>query len=188
MFWLKKSAPSEPLAVSMSGVKLGDRLVVVGCGDPILIAQLALKTGLTGRACAVDDDAARVTSAARSVEREGALIETLTAPLTALPLDSESFDVVVLRDVLGSRGVHIRLACVAEAHRVLRPGGRAIVIESAARGGIGGLLQKRTLDADYVESGGAERALADGGFRAVRQLAERDGLLFVEGIKETSRG
>ena len=44
----------EPLAVSMAGIKLGDRLLVLGCGDPMLVAQLAVKTGLTGRAFAVD--------------------------------------------------------------------------------------------------------------------------------------
>ena len=80
MFWLKKAAPAEPLAVSMAGLKLGDRLLVLGCGDPALIAQLALKTGLTGRACALDEDGARASRAARIVEREGALVETLTLP------------------------------------------------------------------------------------------------------------
>ena len=188
MFWLnlKKSAPSEPLAVSMSGIKLGDRLLVIGCGDPTLVAQLAVKTGLTGRACAVDDDARRVEKAAHTITREGALVETLTSPLTQLPLDNESFDVVVLRDVLGAVETHQRVACVAEAHRVLRPGGRCVAIETAARAGLSGLLHTRSVNAEYATSGGAEGALTAGGFRAVRQLAERKGASFVEGLKATS--
>lgn len=185
MFWLKKPLPSEPLAVAMSGVKLGDRLLVVGCTDPVLVAQLAQKTGLTGRACAADEDARRVASAARTIEREGALVETITAPVTMLPLDAETFDIVVLRDVIGALDTHRRLACVAEALRILRPGGRCVVIETAPRGGIGGLLNKRTLSAEYVSSGGAERALGAAGFRAVRRLAERSGLAFTEGAKQT---
>ena len=48
---------TDPLSVSMAGVKLGDRVLVVGCSDPRLIATLAVKTGLTGRACAVDESA-----------------------------------------------------------------------------------------------------------------------------------
>ena len=187
MFWLKKSAPSEPLAVSMSGVKLGDRLLVIGCGDPALVAQLAVKTGLTGRACAIDEDAHRVEKAARSIEREGALVEPLTAPLTQLPLETESFDVVVLRDVVGTLETHRRLACVGEAHRVLRPGGRCVVIETMARSGLSGMLHKPTVNADYAASGGAEGALSAGGFRAVRQLAAREGISFAEGLKATSR-
>ena len=33
----------EPLALSMTGVKLGDRLLVIGANDPQLIAALAIK-------------------------------------------------------------------------------------------------------------------------------------------------
>ena len=187
MFWLKKPAPTDPLAVSMSGVKLGDRLLVVGCADPALVAQLAQKTGLTGRACVAGEDARGVEAASRAIEREGVLVETITAPVTSLPFEADAFDVVVLRDVVGAVDEHRRPACVAEALRVLRPGGRCVVIDTAARKGIGALLHKRTVDPEYVASGGAERALRSGGFRAVRRLAEREGLAFVEGVKATAR-
>lgn len=183
MWWLKKSAPAEPLAVAMSGIRLGQRLLVLGCSDPVLIAQLAQKTGLTGRSVAVDEDAKRTAHAAVAVEREGALVETITAPWTMLTLDADSFDVVVARDVLATIDTHRRAACVSEIHRVLRPGGRCVVIESAPRAGLGSLLQGRPGNAEYVSSGGAERALSNVGFRAVRTLAVREGLAFVEGVK-----
>jgi ubiquinone/menaquinone biosynthesis C-methylase UbiE len=185
MWWLKKAAAAEPLAVSMSGVTLGDRLLVLGCGDAALIAQLALKTGLTGRACALDEDEGRTERAANAVEREGALIESITAPWAQLPLESTSFDVVVIRDVLASLDMHHRAPIVAEVIRVLRPGGRCIVIEGGPRGGLGALLQRRNPNVEYVSSGGAERALSTVGFRAVRMLADRGGLKFVEGVKPT---
>jgi ubiquinone/menaquinone biosynthesis C-methylase UbiE len=182
MWWLKKTESGEPLTVSMSGVKLGDRLLVVGCSDAALIAQLALKTGLTGRACALDEDAGRTDRAAKTVEADGALIEPLTAPWTELPLESGGFDVVVIRDVLASLDTHRRAPLVAEALRVLRPGGRCIVIEGSARGGLAALFQDRP-NMEYVASGGAEGVLSATGFRAVRMLAEREGLKFVEGAK-----
>lgn len=182
MWWLKKAESAEPLTVSMSGVKLGDRLLVVGCGDATLIAQLALKTGLTGRACALDEDAGRMDRAAKAVEREGALIEPITAPWTQLPLEANGFDVVVIRDVLITLDMRRRAPLGAEVLRVLRPGGRCIVIEGGARGGLGALLQGHG-NAEYTSSGGAERALSSVGFRAVRTLAERGGLKFVEGVR-----
>jgi ubiquinone/menaquinone biosynthesis C-methylase UbiE len=182
MFWLKKSAPAEPLVVSMPGVKLGDRLLVLGCGDADLIAQLAIKTGLTGRACALDEDGARAERAGRTAEREGALVETLTAPWTRLPLEASAFDIVVIRDVLAGIDRHRRRTAIAEVLRILRPGGRCIVVEDAGRGGLGALFQ-RGGNAEYTSSGGAERALSSAGFRAVRTLAERGGLRFVEGVK-----
>ncbi len=183
MFWLKKTTPAEPLAVSMAGVKLGDRLLVLGCGDPVLLAQLAQKTGLTGRACALDEDAARAGRAGQVVEREGALVETLTAPWTALPLDTAAFDVVVIRDVLSQLDLHRRSLALGEVLRVLRPGGRCVVVEGAGRTGLAALLQPRAVNAEYASSGGADRALSAAGFRAVRSLAQRGGLRFVEGVK-----
>ena len=55
MPWFRSATPHDPLAVTMTGVKLGDRLLVIGCGQAKLVAQLALKPGLTGRACALDE-------------------------------------------------------------------------------------------------------------------------------------
>jgi hypothetical protein len=72
--------------------------------------------------------------------------------------------------------------CVSEVLRVLRPGGRAIVIEPAPRGGFRALLNRQTADPSYQ---GAVRTLQDEGFAATRQLAERDGVLYVEGIKKS---
>ena len=111
MPWLKKGAPTDSLAVSMSGAKLGDRLLVIGCSDQALIAALGSKAGLTGRACAVDASPDRVAEAARFAEREGALVETATAPEWTLPFDADAFDLVVVRDVLTAmtrRGIGTR--------------------------------------------------------------------------------
>lgn len=183
--WFRKTTPAEPLPVAMSAIKLGDRLLVIGCSDPVLIAQLAVKTGLTGRSCALDEQSDVVAAAARTVEREGALLETFTAPVTMLPLDSGAFDVVVIRGVLGRLDAMRRSACVAEALRVLRPGGRCVDISSAPRGGLASLVQTRADSPDYVASGGAEAALRAAGFRAVRRLVARGRLQFTEGIKQT---
>ena len=176
----RKSALSEPLAVTMAGVKLGQRVLVVGGRDARLAAQVAAKAGLTGRACVVDDDEARLAKAVEDIEKEGALIEPSRAPYGMWPYDSESFDVAVLPQLLPQLTADARDRCTAEVFRVLRPGGRAIVIETAKRGGFGALLGKPTADASYK---GALNALQHAGFTAVRQLAETDGTVYVEGIK-----
>jgi hypothetical protein len=53
------------LAVSMAGIQLGERLLVIGLSDAALLPALAAKTGLTGRACGVDPDTAAVERARR---------------------------------------------------------------------------------------------------------------------------
>ena len=178
MPWFRSTPPGDPLVVAMTGVKLGDRLLVVGCSEPKIIAQLALKPGLTGRACAVDEHAEAVTRAALVAQQEGALLETETVPPTLLPYDDGAFDLVVFNHALGKLPESRRAPVLAEARRVLRAGGRGIAIERAARSGLGALLGGQAVPASDFE-----RDLTQAGYRAVRTLAEREGLSFIEGAK-----
>ena len=178
MRWFRSTPPGDPLVVAMTGVKLGDRLLVIGCTQPKIIAQLALKPGLTGRACAVDQHADTVARAGQVAAEEGALLETETAPPAMLPYEEGSFDLVVLNHAIGKLPDHRRAPILAEARRVLRDGGRCMAIEPAPRGGLGALL-----GGGGVPGGEIERAFSGANFRAVRTLAEREGLSFVEGAK-----
>jgi len=174
--WFKSPPPGDPLPVTMSGIKMGDRLLVIGCADAKLVAQLSLKPGISGRACAVDADAAVSERAAGVAMQEGALIESATAPLTMLPYDDQSFDVAVLSHVLGALAAERRVATISEARRVLRTGGRCVAIEAVARGGLAALV-----GGTRVPAGEIEEAFRIAGLRAVRTLAERDGTAFIEG-------
>jgi demethylmenaquinone methyltransferase/2-methoxy-6-polyprenyl-1,4-benzoquinol methylase len=151
--------------------------------DPELAATLAAKAGLTGNACAYDADEDRVHRGAAEIERAGALVECTRAPWGLLPYDDASFDVAVARDVLHMLPIDGRARCLSEVRRVLRPGGRIIVIEPAPRAGIGALLSRATMDPTYVPGGGALSALQRAGFVAARVLAERDGVLYTEGAR-----
>jgi ubiquinone/menaquinone biosynthesis C-methylase UbiE len=168
----------------MAGAKLGNRVVILGCRDPQLIAGLASKTGLTGRTVAVDTSAERAEAARHIALGEGALVETVSAPFDALPLDADAFDLVVLRDVLPGLELAPRLVLLQEAQRVLRPGGRCIVIDSKpARGGLANLFRRKQDEEPSPEAQAIAEALRTRGFVAVRPLAEREGLMFVEGVK-----
>ncbi len=172
-FPLRKST-SDPLSISMAGIKLGDRLLVVGCSDPLLIAHLAVKTGLTGRAHAVDEREAIVAPAAAIALREGALVETSVSPFGTLPLDAAAFDVAIVRDVLARVPAERRPGVLAEIRRVLRPGGRCLVIDSTPRGL--GALVRSSAGIDHVT------LLQSAGFKASRVLAQRNGQVFAEAV------
>ena len=187
MPWFRKSQ-LDPLAVTMTGVKLGDRMLMLGADDPTLTAALAGKAGLTGRACVLDASQPATAASMKAVEREGVLVESFTAPWTMLPFDTHDFDVVVIRNVLKNVEAESRIRCVVEVHRVLRPGGRAVVIDDVDQGGRGSLCRGGSTDIDptYQRGGGASHALEAAGFRGVRTLAVREGLSFVEGVKPST--
>ena len=63
-----------------------------------------------------------------------------------------------------------------------RAGGRCIVIDDVPRGGFGGLVGGRS-GGEAVAGAAAVALLSAGGFRGVRTLAEREGFVFVEGVK-----
>ena len=185
LFRIFKS-PGEPLTVAMAGIKLGDRLLMLGCGDPMLVAQLAVKTGLTGRAFAADVRPELTAAAEKLAPREGALIETATAPWSALPLENGAFDVAVVRFVFGDLPEAARNECAMEVLRLLRPGGRCLVIDPGHASGLAGMVKRPAGNSDYAAQGGAVAVLRAAGFRAARVLAEREALVFCEAAKANS--
>ena len=164
-----RRSQTEPLAVTMAGVKLGDRFLSIGVRDATLIAALAAKAGLTGQACGVDADQARAAAGAAAIEAEGALIEVAHAEWDRLPYGDGSFDVAIARDVLSMLPPDQKTRCAAAVLRVLRGGGRLVVIEGSKRA--------------RVDPNSLTPALKDAGFAAVRVLAEAEHMTFVEGIK-----
>jgi ubiquinone/menaquinone biosynthesis C-methylase UbiE len=171
------------LAVSMVGVKLGDRLLQVGCGDGELLAALAVKVGLTGQACAVDATPAGVARGQAGAARGGALVDIAEAPYHALPHDASAFDIVVVHDVLAAARDEDRGAWMREVTRVVRPGGRVLIVDRLPRTGLAVLLGQPAADPSYAASGGAQAALASAGCIAVRTLSERAGFRFSEGVR-----
>jgi ubiquinone/menaquinone biosynthesis C-methylase UbiE len=164
----------DPLHVSMTGVRMGERFLQIGCHDRALLSGLAAKVGLSGTAAVAafdDDQIKRATGVGAKV---GALIETQRIDGAALPFDNDQFDMAVIDDTNGAFGKideARRVACLRDAKRTVRPGGRIEVIEGAADRGAG-----------YD----ALRDLTTAGFKPVRLLAEKDGFRFLEGLRAQS--
>ena len=176
----------EPLPVTMSAVRMGERVLQIGIDDAAMASAIAAKVGLSGTAAiAVNDesDAARAHGAAANA---GVLVDVKVTPLAPLPFDDETFDLVIvhsMRGLLSSLDENSRTAAMRECHRVIRHGGRVMTIEAGAVTGIKSLIQPRRSDGMYEGRGGVVNALETAGFRPVRLLADREGYKFAEGIK-----
>jgi ubiquinone/menaquinone biosynthesis C-methylase UbiE len=182
VFRLRRRENPHALFVGMIDVRLGDRVAQIGCAHGGRMAAIAGKVGLSGRAVAIVPDEASAERARKAAVQAGVLVEIETAPPTELPLEDGSFDLVVIDDtggLLSRASPDDRAATTKEALRILRPGGRTMVVGAAARSGLGAMLSS----APQHESADPEPWLRSDGFKAVRRLAERDRLIFVEGLK-----
>jgi ubiquinone/menaquinone biosynthesis C-methylase UbiE len=188
--FLKKGDPYL-LIVGMTGVKMGDRFVQVGCAHGGRMAAVAGKVGLSGRAAVVAPEDSSAARARKAAEDAGVLVEIEIAHPTHLPLPDDEFDLAVVDDTAGLFGTmrpEARVAAVRELVRVLRGGGRVLVVGAVPRGGLGAVLSRTQSGPPFVASGDATKALEADGFKSVRTLAEREGLVFVEGIKPRRLG
>ena len=174
------------LAVSMAGIKMGDRVLQVGCRNPRMFATFGLQVGFSGHSCALVETKETADRAQNAATRIGALIEVDVGSFDELPYEDELFNLVILWDAISSIQPHPRGTCLREVRRVLVAGGRCLIIETAERGGLGALFSNRSIDNFYASSGGAEPSLRGEGFIAVRRLGEGEDLVFIEGTKPRS--
>jgi ubiquinone/menaquinone biosynthesis C-methylase UbiE len=164
---LRGDAARYDLIASMVGGKLGDRLLLMGGGDGRLLAALGAKTGLTGTLAAVEPDKETATRVLTDATKAGVLADAYAAPDGTMPFDVNSFDIAVIPFPADeSTGL---TAPLAEAFRVLRDGGRVSIITRMGNAGA---------------STPIIAAIQQAGFRAARLLAERDKLVFYEGVKK----
>jgi ubiquinone/menaquinone biosynthesis C-methylase UbiE len=180
-----KSGNPHLLEVGMVGTKMGDRFVQIGCAHGNRLGAIAAKVGLPGRAVAIVPDEPSAERARKGAAQAGMLVEVEVAPLTALPLDDGSFDVAVVDDTGGLVATirpDDRGGLMRELFRILRPAGRVVAIGATAQTGFGSLF-RRAGSAPLSSPGALHELLTSAGFRPVRTLAERDGLVFIEAAR-----
>src|SRR5207244_1042760 len=85
------------------------------------------------------------TRARKGAADAGVLVEVMLAPLTQVPLPDAGFDLVVVDETAGLLAAMTagdRTAAVHECLRLLRPGGRMMVIGGGQPTGVGALFAR----------------------------------------------
>jgi ubiquinone/menaquinone biosynthesis C-methylase UbiE len=151
--------------VARAGVAPGERVLDVACGTGVVARTAADRVGEDGRVAALDLNPDML-AVARSIP--GATIDWHQGSALALPFENGSFDVVLCQ--LGLQFFPDRPAALAEAHRVLAPGGR---VGLSVYGAMERYPPTQALVASLERHGRAEAAAVK---RAEHALADADDL------------
>lgn len=176
----------EPLPVTMSAVRMGERVLQVGVDDPAVASAIAAKVGLSGHAAIAVTDERDAARARMATANAGILVDVNVTALASLPFEHDSFDLVVvhaMHGLISSLDVNARVAAMRDWRRVLRHGGRVMTIEAGPATGLASVFKQQRTNPAYEQTGGVVGGLEAAGFKPVRMLAEREGYRFAEGIK-----
>jgi arsenite methyltransferase len=124
-----ESVAQRRASLEMLRLRAGERVVDVGAGPGFLAVEMAAQVGPEGLVVAVEpSDAMRLLAKAREVPATAAPVELRSGDATALPLEDATADVLTATQVY--EYVIDVPAALAEARRVLRPGGRVFILDT----------------------------------------------------------
>lgn len=177
--------PWAGVLVDIAGVGTGDRVLDVACGTGVVSRVAAGRVGPGGRVCGLDVNEDMLAIARRA----SADVEWRQADASRTGLPDASFDAAFCQQ--GLQFFPDRLAALREIHRVLAPGGRAVIATwcAAADGDAGyapiaeALQRHRPDDPDPPGFIAAIFGLSDG--TEVTRLAEAAGFADVSVERRT---
>jgi ubiquinone/menaquinone biosynthesis C-methylase UbiE len=149
----------------------GDVVLDLGSGGGIDVLLSARRVGATGKAYGLDMTDDMLTLARRNAAEAGVTnVEFLRGRIEAIPLPSNSVDVIISNCVINLSGDKRQV--LAEAFRVLKPGGRFAVSDVVVRGTVPADV-RRSMElwvgcvAGALEEQEFRTLLAENGFTAI---------------------
>ena len=117
----------KAFAIAIAGVRAGERVLDVASGSGDLASAFARRVGADGQVWLTDINRAMLARGRDRLLDEGHALSLAQCDAEKLPFRADSFDCVSV--AFGLRNMTHKDAALAEMRRVLKPGGRLLVLE-----------------------------------------------------------
>ncbi len=157
--------------VKAARLKAGEAVLDVGCGTGDLTLRAARRVGAEGRATGIDASPDMIEIAARKAVKKGRDVDFRVAPVEALPFADSEFDAALSSFMIHHLPDDLKQRGLAEVRRVLKPGGRLVVVDLKPGKGFVGFVAHligHRLPEDYGEQ--LRRMVSETGFQDVEIL------------------
>jgi ubiquinone/menaquinone biosynthesis C-methylase UbiE len=118
--------------IDLAHLDAGETVLDVGCGTGTLAIAAKERVGPSGVVHAVDASPEMIARAVKKGRRRGVDVTFRNAVVEALPYPDRHFDVVLSTLMLHHLPRKARQQCAREIARVLKPGGRVLVVDFGA--------------------------------------------------------
>jgi ubiquinone/menaquinone biosynthesis C-methylase UbiE len=119
------------LTVNLAQVKTGDSVLEVGCGTGTLTLAAKRKAGASGKVCGIDVLPGMIEASRKKASQANADITFQPGSIDDIPFPANQFDAVLCSFMIFHMPAETRRKGIAELYRVLKPGGRLLVVDVA---------------------------------------------------------
>lgn len=117
------------LTADVAQFATGEHVLDVGCGTGTFTVLAKERVGETGSVCGVDPAPRQLASARRKAAARGLAIDFQPGVIEQLPCPDRAFDAVVSSLMMHHLPDDLKFRGLAEIARVLKPGGRLLVVD-----------------------------------------------------------
>jgi ubiquinone/menaquinone biosynthesis C-methylase UbiE len=119
------------VTLDLAGVQPGDRVLEIGSGTGTLTLASARRVGASGKAFGIDVAPEMVAAASRKATRKHVAASFQIGSMEKIPSTNRCFDVVMCSFMIFHMPDDVRRRGLAEVQRVLKDGGRLLILDFA---------------------------------------------------------
>jgi len=123
-------------AADLAAIQPGESVLEVGCGTGQLTQRARARAGSSGLVCGIDPSAEMIRVAREKAQRANLTVDYRVAAVEALPFANGTFDVVLSSLMMHHLPEDLKALGLAEVRRVLKPGGRLLIVDMQRPSGL----------------------------------------------------